>query len=114
MEKANHFIIFADLEMASKHTDKALECLLKALPILENTKALMPLINVYNRLLSIYLSKDNLDKALDYSLKALELEKKINHPDLSKRYLSISSIYNRMGKKEEANKYMALAKALKD
>lgn len=114
MEKANHFIIYADLEMASKHTDKALDNLLKALPILENTKASMPLINVYNRLISIYLSKENLDKALDYSLKALVLEKSINHPDLSKRYLSISSIYNRMGKKEEANKYMALAKALND
>lgn len=97
---------------------RALKCSKRAVELLEQNASNSPaLATAYNNLSSAYGALGNLEKELEYQLKALEIKKQtleFTHPSLANSYDNIGMTYGAQGDHEKALKYLLIALAIRE
>lgn len=100
---ANDLVNESSLHTALNDYKKGMECLLEALSILHGTEKYNALALIYSNMGTISFNTGNLDEALQYYNKSLEVNLQINfEKGISVNYNNIGNVYRMQNKADEA------------
>ena len=96
----------ARIQMEMNHYEEAFDYLYNSLDLAEQEKNIELLIEIYNDMGGLYIRTKDYTKAKGYTLQAFLLSKKIrNRNYFARSNLNLSTIYNELGKANEAFSY---------